>query len=151
MNIDTWNIIEFWCLGFRFYLGSTWVLFCFRVVFHSFEHPTHFYLDLGIRGPEKFQEGCHNFDSYLALRPSAFQGTSNPEGTSARDTRLTQRGTRLRVWFWLGRAILVWGGRGWNDQCIISSTDISLMLSSSYHSVTLMWCRRVLRSVFFII
>ena len=63
-------------------------------------------------------------------------------------TRISQRGTILRVWFWFGRAIGSCRGVGWNHQCIISSMEISLMLIYFPRIFTFMWWRRRQRSVF---
>ena len=81
----------------------------------------------------------------------ACQGTSTPAGPSAIDTKIAQRGTISRVLFWLGGSIWACGGRGCKYQCIISSMETLLVLSSSTHGVTFIWCRRFLRSVFLII
>ena len=65
-----------------------WVLleFFFQVFFHSSVPPTYFYVDLCTRGQEKLQERLYIFNPYLAPLHGAFQGTSTPEGPSARET-----------------------------------------------------------------
>ena len=55
---------------------------------------------------------CQNL--YLVLEPShgACKGKSTPEIPSTTNTRISQRGTSLRILFWLGREIRAWGGGG---------------------------------------
>ena len=97
------------------------------------------------------QERWHNFDPELAPQNGVCQGTSTPVDPSARDIIIAQRGTSLRIFFWLGRLIEACGGRGWKFQCILSSVDTFLVLSYSTSSVVFMWWSMVLRSIFFIL
>ena len=92
-----------------------------------------------------------NCNDIASITDGACQGTSTPACPSARDTQIAQRGTILRVLFWLGGAIVACERRGWKYQYIISSMETLLMLNSLFRGVTFMSWRRVLRSVFLII
>ena len=132
---------------FGFYLYSHFS----RGSIYSPVNPTHFYVYVCTRGQGKLQEICHRFEPALTSRNGAFQGTPTPVVPSARDTIIAQRGTSLRIFFWLGRLIEACGGRGWKFQCILSSVDTFLVLSYSTSSVVFMWWSMVLRSIFLIL
>ena len=53
--------------------------------------------------------------------------------------------------FGWGRAMWACGGRRWQHQCILSSTETSMMLIYLPHAVTFMWWRRFPRRVYLIL
>ena len=141
---NTWVMTSWvWVpLGLSFFGGLFFIPLCILRVF---------YVYVCIIGQGKFQERWHNFDPDSAPWHGACRGASNPEGPSTSDTKISQMGTRLRVWFWLGGAIGAYRGRGWKYQCILSSTETSIMLISLPHSIIFMWWKRSPRSAFLIL